>query len=79
MMTTKEICRKYNIPPSQYRVKIFEVDGEPRINVSMWNYNYESNKMIRSRLGLSIQPNQLDALIQGLTDAKRALAMEDAA
>jgi|TARA_E500000331_G_scaffold116324_1_gene113567 hypothetical protein len=59
--------------PSQIKIEAIEYEGKPRIDVRLWVFAKQLDKMIPTRRGLSIRLDQLDGVRRQLTDAERAL------
>ena len=59
--------------PSQIKVEAIEYEGKPRIDVRLWVFAKQLDKMIPTRRGLSIRLDQLDAIRSDLVAAERAL------
>ena len=59
--------------PSEIKVEAIEYEGKPRIDVRLWVFDKQLDKMIPTRRGLSIRLDQLDAIRSDLTAAERAL------
>ena len=60
--------------PSQIKIEAIEYEGKPRIDVRLWVFAKELEKMIPTRRGLSIRLDQLEAVRSDLTAAERALS-----
>ena len=59
--------------PSQIKIEAIEYEGKPRIDVRLWVFAKQLDKMIPTRRGLSIRLDQLDGVRRQLGDAERAL------
>ena len=59
--------------PSQIKIEAIEYEGKPRIDVRLWVFAKQLDKMIPTRRGLSIRLDQLEAIRSDLVDAERAL------
>jgi hypothetical protein len=59
--------------PSQIKVEAIEYEGKPRIDVRLWVFAKQLDKMIPTRRGLSIRLDQLEAVRSQLVAAERAL------
>ena len=59
--------------PSQIKIEAIEYEGKPRIDVRLWVFAKQLDKMIPTRRGLSIRLDQLDGGRRQLVDAERAL------
>jgi hypothetical protein len=59
--------------PSQIKIEAIEYEGKPRIDVRLWVFAKQLDKMIPTRRGLSIRLDQLDGVRRQLVDAERAL------
>ena len=59
--------------PSQIKIEAIDYEGKPRIDVRLWVFAKQLDKMIPTRRGLSIRLDQLDGVRRQLTDAERAL------
>jgi len=59
--------------PSQIKIEAIEYEGKPRIDVRLWVFAKQLDKMIPTRRGLSIRLDQLEGVRRQLTDAERAL------
>ena len=59
--------------PSQIKIEAIEYEGKPRIDVRLWVFAKQLDKMIPTRRGLSIRLDQLEGVRRQLTAAERAL------
>ena len=59
--------------PSQIKIEAIEYECKPRIDVRLWVFAKQLDKMIPTRRGLSIRLDQLDGVRRQLVDAERAL------
>lgn len=59
--------------PSQIKVEAIEYEGKPRIDVRLWVFAKQLDKMIPTRRGLSIRLDQLEAVRSQMVAAERAL------
>ena len=59
--------------PSQIKIEAIEYEGKPRIDVRLWVFAKQLDKMIPTRRGLSVRLDQLEGVRRQLTDAERAL------
>ena len=59
--------------PSQIKIEAIEYEGKPRIDVRLWVFAKQLDKMIPTRRGLSIRLDQLEGVRRQLTDAERSL------
>ena len=59
--------------PSQIKIEAIEYEGKPRLDVRLWVFAKQLDKMIPTRRGLSIRLDQLDGVRRQLVDAERAL------
>ena len=59
--------------PSEIKVEAIEYEGKPRIDVRLWVFAKQLDKMIPTRRGLSIRLDQLEAVRSQLVAAERAL------
>ena len=59
--------------PSEIKVEAIEYEGKPRIDVRLWVFAKELQKMIPTRRGLSIRLDQLEAVRSQMVAAERAL------
>lgn len=57
----------------QIRVEAIEYEGQPRIDLRLWVFAKQLDKMIPTRRGLSIRLDQLEAIRSDLVDAERTL------
>ena len=57
----------------QIRVEPMEWEGKPRIDVRLWVYAEELGKMIPTKRGLSVRLDQLQGIMDELTQARDAL------
>ena len=57
----------------QIRVEPMQWEGKPRIDVRLWVYAEEKGEMIPTKRGLSVRLDQLQGIMDELTQARDAL------